>query len=152
MSNHELQLEISKENKNNDPIYADSAEPRTINELRQYGLRIVPVKKGPDSVYYGIKFLQDLEQIIIDDIRCPETAKEFLNYELDKDANGNFKADFPDKNNHGIDRVRYALNYECMKWREEAKKTNPHYNFPSEKPKPPEMGTVTEEFFKGGYD
>jgi phage terminase large subunit len=145
-------MEIIKENKNNDPIYADSAEPRTINELRQYGLRIVPVKKGPDSVYYGIKFLQDLEEIIIDDTRCPETAKEFLSYELEKDAQGNFKADFPDKNNHSIDRVRYALNFECMKYREEQQKKQPHYNFPSERPKPSAMGTVTEDFFKGGYD
>jgi PBSX family phage terminase large subunit len=119
MSNHDLYLGILQENKNNEPIYADSAEPRTINELRQYGLRVIPVKKGPDSVYYGIKFLQDLEEIIIDDIRCPETAKEFINYELEKDTNGNFKAGYPDKNNHGIDRVRYALNDECRIFREE---------------------------------
>jgi phage terminase large subunit len=152
LSNHELHLEISKENKDNNPTYADSAEPRTINELRQYGLRIVPVKKGPDSVYYGIKFLQDLEEIIIDDTRCPEAAKEFLSYELEKDAQGNFKAEFPDKNNHSIDRVRYALNFECMKYREEQQKKQPHYNFPSEKPKPSAMGTVTESFFKDGWN
>jgi phage terminase large subunit len=151
LSNYELYSEIAKENKNNDPIYADSAEPRTINELRQYGARIVPVKKGPDSVYYGIKFLQDLEEIIIDDVRCPNTAKEFLEYELEKDSQGNFKAEFPDKNNHSIDKVRYALNYECMKYREEQKKKQPKYNFPSEKPKPSAMGTVTEDFFKGGW-
>jgi len=35
--------------------------------------------------------------------------REFLNYELEKDANGNFKAEFPDKDNHTIDAVRYAL-------------------------------------------
>jgi phage terminase large subunit len=70
-----------------------------------------------------IKFLQDLEDIIIDDIRCPETAREFLSYELEKDANGNFKAGYFDKNNHSIDAVRYGLNFECMKYREEKKKT-----------------------------
>ena len=149
-SNKALSDAIEAENKNNDAVYADSAEPRTINELRQYGRRIVAVKKGPDSVEYGIKFLQDLEQIIIDDIRCPETAREFINYELEKDANGNFKAGYPDKDNHSIDTARYALNYECMKYREQVKKPEPHYNFECEKPKKTGV-TVTEEFFKGGY-
>jgi phage terminase large subunit len=152
-SNRQVYDEISKENKDNQPLYADSAEPRTINELRQYGLRIVPVKKGPDSVEYGIKFLQDLEAIIIDDQRCPETAREFLNYELEKDAQGNFKASFPDKDNHSIDAVRYALNYECQKYREQAKKKEPHFNFDFErKQAEAKKGvTVTEDFFKGGY-
>ena len=152
LSNKAAATHILTENKNNDVVYADSAEPKSINEIRQYGVRIAPVKKGPDSVEYGVKFLQDLEEIIIDDKRCPETAREFLNYELDKDANGNFKAGYPDKNNHSIDMVRYALNYECMKWREEQAKTKPHYNFDSEKPKPSAIGgTVTESFFKGGW-
>lgn len=152
-SNHKAYEEIHRENKLNDPVYADSAEPRTINELRQYGLRIIPVKKGPDSVEYGIKFLQDLEAIIIDDQRCPETAREFLGYELEKDSQGNFKASFPDKNNHSIDMVRYALNQECMKHREQArKKAEPHYNFECERPKPrADSATVTEDFFKGGW-
>lgn len=152
-SNRQVYDEIKKENKDNQPLYADSAEPRTINELRQYGLRIVPVKKGPDSVEYGIKFLQDLEAIIIDDQRCPETAREFLNYELEKDAQGNFKASFPDKDNHSIDAVRYALNYECQKYREHAKKKDPHYNFDFERKQAEARKgvTVTEDFFRGGY-
>ncbi len=90
-------------------IIADSAEPKSIAEMKTYGIRIKGAKKGPDSVDYGIKFLQDLEEIIIDIDRCPNAAREFLNYELEKDSNGNFKADYPDKNNHTIDAVRYAL-------------------------------------------
>lgn len=100
---------IKQENKNNEPIVADSAEPRTIAEFKDLGLRIKGAKKGPGSVEHGIKFLQDLEEIIIDNERCPNTAREFLNYELEKDKEGNFKADYPDKNNHSIDAVRYAL-------------------------------------------
>lgn len=122
MSNKSIHTEIKKENTYNDTVKADSAEPRTINELNQLGLRIVGVKKGADSVNYGIKFLQDLEEIIIDDIRCPNTAREFLTYELEKDANGNFKAGFPDKNNHSIDMTRYALNDDLIRHREEQKK------------------------------
>jgi PBSX family phage terminase large subunit len=125
---------IKKENVNNEMVLGDSAEPKSLHELRQYGLKIRGVKKGPDSVEYGIKFLQSLEAIIIDDIRCPETAREFLTYELDKDANGNFKAAYPDKNNHAIDAVRYALNDEAMKFKEEQQhKHDPDNLTPSEK-------------------
>lgn len=109
MKNRVAVEEIKKENKNNDRVVADSAEPRTIAEFKDLGLSIIGAKKGPGSVEHGIKFLQDLEEIIIDPERCPNTAREFLNYELEKDKEGNFKADFPDKNNHSIDAVRYAL-------------------------------------------
>jgi phage terminase large subunit len=122
LSTHAAYLHISQENKKNEYINADSAEPRSISELAQYGLRIGGAKKGPDTVEYGIKFLQDLEAIIIDDQRCPETAREFLTYELDKDANGNFKAGYPDKNNHSIDMVRYAMNDECLDFMNHKKK------------------------------
>lgn len=89
-------------------ITCDSAEPKSIDEVKGYGLRVVGAKKGADSVEYGIKWLQDLEEIIIDPERCPETAKEFSRYELDRDREGNFKAGFPDHDNHHIDAVRYA--------------------------------------------
>jgi phage terminase large subunit len=125
---------IKKENKNNEMVLGDSAEPKSLHELRQYGLKVRGVKKGPDSVEYGIKFLQSLEAIIIDDTRCPETAREFLTYELDKDANGNFKAAFPDRNNHAIDAVRYALNDEALKFKEmQQHKSDPDNPTPAEK-------------------
>lgn len=123
LSNYAAYQHIKEENKTNELIKADSAEPKSIHELRQYGLRIVGAKKGPDSIEYGIKFLQDLEAIIIDDTRCPNTAKEFLTYELEKDAYGDFKAKFPDKNNHAIDMVRYALNDEALKFKDRKKET-----------------------------
>ena len=112
MKNRVAVREIKKENKYNEPITADSAEPRTIAEFKDLGLRIIGAKKGPGSVEHGIKFLQDLEEIIIDNERCPNTAREFLNYELEKDKEGNFKADYPDKNNHSIDAIRYSLENE----------------------------------------
>lgn len=89
-------------------ITCDSAEPKSIDEVKSYGLRVVGAKKGPDSVEYGVKWLQDLEEIIIDPERCPETAREFSGYELERDREGNFKAGYPDKDNHHIDAVRYA--------------------------------------------
>ena len=99
---------IKKLNPLNKLVTCDSAEPRTINEFKLLGLRVKGAKKGPDSVENGIKWLQDLEQIIIDPIRCPNTAREFNNYEIEKDKEGNLKGEFPDKNNHSIDAARYG--------------------------------------------
>lgn len=93
-------------------IEADSARPDTINELRTLGLSIGGVKKGPDSVDHGIKWLQDRVHIYIDKRRCPNTWREFRSYEYEYDQNGNKKPKYPDKNNHTIDAVRYAnVNY-----------------------------------------
>ena len=89
-------------------MVCDSAEPKSIAEFYDLGVRVIGARKGPDSVEYGVKWLQDLEEIVIDPVRCPNAAREFLNYELDKDANGNFKAKFPDRDNHAIDCTRYS--------------------------------------------
>lgn len=99
---------IKKENKLNEFITAESAEPRSNDELRDRGLRIHKAKKGPGSIEHGISWLQNLEEIIIDMTRCPNAAREFREYELEKDSNDNFKEGFPDKNNHTIDAIRYA--------------------------------------------
>lgn len=87
----------------------DSAEPKSIDELKSFGMRIKGAKKGPGSVEFGIKWLQDLEQIIIDPERCPRAAKEFINYALEVDRQGEIKSRFPDKDDHAIDCARYAL-------------------------------------------
>ena len=89
---------------------ADSAEPKSIKELSGYGMSIKGAKKGPDSVEYGIKFLsQEIEEIIIDPNRCPRAAKEFINYALETDRNGEVRSNYPDRDNHTIDASRYAL-------------------------------------------
>ncbi|MCL5292550.1 MAG: PBSX family phage terminase large subunit [Actinobacteria bacterium] len=87
---------------------ADSAEPKSIAELKSMGMRIKGAKKGPDSVEFGIKWLQDLEQIVIDSATNPRAAKEFINYALEQDRNGEIKSRFPDKDNHSIDGARYG--------------------------------------------
>ena len=98
----------------------DNAEPRSIDELKSYGIKTSTAKKGANSVEYGIKWLQDLEKIVIDPVRAPNTAREFQMYELERDKDGNFKAKFPDKNNHTIDAVRYSRESE-MKNTQKAK-------------------------------
>lgn len=87
----------------------DSAEPKSIAELKSMGMRIKGAKKGPGSVEFGMKFLQDLTQIIIDPQSCPRAAKEFINYALETTRDGEVKNRFPDKDNHTIDATRYGL-------------------------------------------
>ena len=115
LSNRKAAELIKAENKYNREIVCDSAEPKSIAEMHEYGMRVIGAKKGVDSVEYGIKWLQDLEGIIIDPLRCPHTAKEFNEYELEKDKYGEFKAGFPDKNNHSIDATRYSRETEMRR-------------------------------------
>lgn len=112
LSNRKAAEMVRAENTRNKLIVCDSAEPKSIAEMLAYNLKVLGAKKGADSVEYGIKWLQDLEEIVIDPKRCPNTAREFLEYELEKDANGNFKGHFPDKNNHSIDAVRYSREFD----------------------------------------
>ena len=90
-------------------VTADSAEPKSIADFKAYGAYIRGALKGPDSVRYGIKWLQGLNHIYVDRRRCPKTYKEFTHYEYLQDKDGNFISDYPDENNHSIDAVRYGL-------------------------------------------
>ena len=94
-------------------VTADSAEEKSVADFKAYGAFIRPAKKGPDSVRYGIKWLQGLRHIYIDKNRCPETYYEFVNYEYERDRDGNFISAYPDADNHSIDAVRYALENYC---------------------------------------
>jgi len=93
-------------------VIADSAEEKSIADFRAYGGYVRGAEKGPESVRYGIKWLQGLRHIYIDKRRCPYTYKEFVDYEYEQDRDGNFISAYPDANNHSIDAVRYAL----QKW------------------------------------
>lgn len=90
-------------------ITADSAEPKSISDYRDYGAFCRGAVKGPDSVRYGMKWLQSLRGIIIDPDRCPATRKEFTSYEYERTKEGEIISSFPDANNHSIDMTRYAM-------------------------------------------
>jgi len=95
--------------KKDELVIADSAEEKSVADFKAFGAFIRPAKKGPDSVRYGIKWLQGLRNIYIDKRRCPETYEEFIKYEYEQDRDGNFISAYPDANNHSIDATRYAL-------------------------------------------
>lgn len=90
-------------------VIADSAEEKSVADFKAYGAFIRPAEKGPESVRYGIKWLQGLNHIYIDRKECPYTWREFSNYEYEQDKDGNFISGYPDANNHSIDATRYAL-------------------------------------------
>lgn len=113
MSNKKLHDEILRIKIGKQPVIADSAEPKSIDEINSYGgFRVIGAKKGPDSIDFGVRWLQNLVEIIIDPVRCPNTAREFSTYEYEKDKFGNFKSKYPDENNHTIDQVRYSREQE----------------------------------------
>lgn len=98
-----------------DLITADSAEPKSIQDYRANGLYCQGAIKGPDSVRYSMKWLQSLIRIVIDPVRCPNTYKEFINYEYERTKDGEIMSAYPDKDNHQIDAVRYATE-SIWKW------------------------------------
>lgn len=92
-------------------VIADSAEEKSVSDYKAYGLRCRGAEKGPGSVNYSMKWLQGLAMIVIDPARCPDTAKEFSEYEYERDAKtGEILEGYPDLNNHHIDAVRYGTN------------------------------------------
>ena len=90
-------------------VTADSAEEKSVADFKAYGAFIRAADKGPDSVRYGIKWLQGLNHIYIDKRTCPYSYREFVSYEYETDKDGNFISSYPDENNHSIDAVRYAM-------------------------------------------
>lgn len=109
ISNRIFASKLFKDEKREHTI-ADSAEPKSISELRNdFDMDITGAKKGPGSIEHGIKWLSDLEEIVIDPVRCPLAAKEFVNYALDIRRDGEIISKYPDKENHSIDATRYAL-------------------------------------------
>lgn len=90
----------------NQYVTCDNAEPKSIQELKNYGVRAIPAKKGPDSLRFGIDWLK--RQKIIIDVRCVNTKLEFQKYKWKEDKYGNALPVPVDKDNHIIDAIRYG--------------------------------------------
>lgn len=105
--NGETVKEFNARAKHNE-VYCDSAEPKSIASWQALGINALPVKKWKGSVDAGIKWLQTRAKIVIDPKRAPLSAQEFSAYEYADDGNGGLKT-YPDKDNHSIDKARYAL-------------------------------------------
>lgn len=107
LSNKKIAENITSLGYGKERITADSAEPKSIDELKGYGLRVSGAAKGKDSINNGIQFIQDFEIIIHP--RCVHFLTEISNYTWDKDKFNN-KLNKPiDDFNHLMDAMRYAL-------------------------------------------
>src|SRR5690606_2485268 len=91
-------------------VVCDSEEPKSIQELRQYGVNAIGARKGKDSVNHGIQWLK--QQTIIVDVKCQAHKNELMKYKWREDANGNVLPIPVDRDNHLMDALRYAYESE----------------------------------------
>lgn len=106
--NNEIAETITDMGYRKELIIADSAEQKSIAELRKYGLKkIKPAEKGPDSIKAGIQFLQQFTIFIHP--KCSNAAMEFSNYVWDKNKDGKLINKPIDEYNHFIDALRYSM-------------------------------------------
>ena len=107
LSNKRIAERITSMGYSKERITADSAEPKSIDELKGLGIRAHGAAKGKDSIQNGIQWIQDLEIIIHP--RCVNFLTEISNYTWDVDKFG-VKLNVPiDDFNHLMDAMRYAL-------------------------------------------
>ena len=90
-----------------DEVFADSAEPKSIEELHRFGWNIKPTAKGQDSINAGIDILK--RHKIFATSRSSNLIKELQNYKWTEDKNGNLLNKPIDVMNHALDAVRYAV-------------------------------------------
>ncbi len=88
-------------------IWCDT-EPRTIAELKGRGLNVAPARKGKGSRAFGMQWLEELTEIIIDEATCPEAVREFSAFEHARNKDGSWRADYQDGDDHTIDGTRYS--------------------------------------------
>ena len=87
------------------PVYADSSEPKSIEEIKRYGITIKGVTKGKDSINYGIDVMQRNEYLVTSN--STNLIKELRAYCWDTDKQGTRLNKPIDTNNHAIDALRY---------------------------------------------
>lgn len=107
-SNSRSAEEIIKRGYQDYEVICDSAEPKSVSDFRDSGIQARGAVKGPGSVEYGMKWLQN-RTIVVDKNRTPNARKEIVEYEFERDKEGNVISGYPDANNHTIDAMRYAL-------------------------------------------
>ena len=106
MQNDELALILMKKMKDYEFVTCDSADPKSIDDLCRRGIRAIPSVKGPNSILFGIQFLQGFDIII--DCKCVNFIKEISNYQWQKDKFGNILQKPVDRLNHLLDALRYG--------------------------------------------
>jgi phage terminase large subunit len=115
MTNPEIADQIKRLELNREKIVADSAEPKSIEEIKRNGCFIIGAEKGRDSINQGIDAIKRYNNYI--DPNSKNLVEEFSSYTWDKDRDGNSTNKPIDSFNHGIDAGRYALSNKILKER-----------------------------------
>lgn len=89
-------------------VICDCAEPKSIADLQNEGIKAIACRKFAGCVQYRVKWLQQ-RRIIIDPKRTPNAWREFSSYEYEVSKDGEILSDLPDRDNHTIDSLAYAL-------------------------------------------
>lgn len=106
LSNKQI-ADIILNQENNAIVVADSAEPKSIDEIRSYGVNITPSKKGKDSVNHGIQVVQDCKISVTK--RSFNVIKEYRNYLWETDKDGKILNKPEHTYSHSMDAIRYAI-------------------------------------------
>ena len=107
LTNADLISEMRTIGITDEEIVADSAEPKSIEELRRAGFRVKPARKGPDSVRAGIDYMLGFVHHI--ERGSSNLIKEFGSYSWATDRSGNLQPKPVDAYNHAVDAIRYRL-------------------------------------------
>ena len=113
LTNPEIASEVKRLDFQREKIVADSAEPKSIEEIKRNGCYIIPAEKGRDSINQGIDAIKRYKCYIHSGSK--NLIEEFSSYTWDKDRDGSPTNKPIDKFNHGIDAGRYALSKKILK-------------------------------------
>ena len=98
---------LMKQNKVEGEIFADSAEPKSIAELKRYGHQVKPVEKGRDSVKFGIQLIQEYKLLVTK--QSNNILEELSKYMWKRNRDGGYDAEPIDMYNHAMDAMRYGI-------------------------------------------
>jgi phage terminase large subunit len=98
---------LMKQNGVTGEIFCDSAEPKSIAELKRYGHQVKPVEKGKDSIKFGIQLVQEHRLLITK--RSTNILEELSKYMYKKNRNGGYDPEPIDMYNHAMDAMRYGV-------------------------------------------
>lgn len=107
VTNREIAAHLTQAGYGGQRIVCDAAEPKSIAELREAGLRAEPARKGRDSVTYGIQLIRNYTIAVHP--RCTEFRREIENYCWEKNAAGQPTGRPDHEFSHGMDAMRYAV-------------------------------------------
>lgn len=113
LSNADIGRILNQRNPERHAVIADSAEPKSIAEIRGYGQNIIASQKGADSLRAGIQFLQSRPLLVTG--RSTNVIKELRNYKWQEDTNGKVLNVPVDAHNHTLDAARYAVTFNQLR-------------------------------------